>query len=444
MIVNKRVPNTFDRLFYYFSSDEETCSIVLELELTFLIDPEILKQALNIALQRNAAFRPEIFVDANGQVIYQDNNQPADVYKYDGDDTKYFGTADMNGYLFRVIYQRNKIIISIYHAVTDGRGLLGFARTLLYYYLKLSGFSVTPNKSILTLETEQDSTETADPAELYSSIIDANINSEPEFKLKDFDMYVLPGDFYKFNEPMHTRRFRYTLDSCELKRMAHESKSTVLSVLTAITAQAVNKNYKVNNNELITLMEVVDLKPHYHNYDLSNFADVFNVPITQQILELDNTLAQAHVIRKAIAEPQLTREHLDYTLAQAVKARLPLINAPVNNPDEMRTFREGFFYNKDYIGTFCYSNIGRTLIEGDMARYVLNAEMFIPAIVRHPFLCVLSHNNKTVINLTQRLKDDKFPRALYAAFIQNNLSVKFADCGTFTGDVLYLNKLNKI
>ena len=444
MIVNnKRVPNTFDKSFYYFFSDEETCSIVLELELTFLIDPEILKQALNIALKRNAAFRPEIFIDANGQVIYQDNNQPAEVYPYYGV-IKYFGTADMNGYLFRVLYQRNKIIISMYHAVTDGRGLLAFARTLLYYYLKLSGFNVTPNKYIMTLDTAQDYTETADPAELYKDIINLNLNKTPEFNLKDFNMYALPGDFYKFNEPMHTRRFRYTLDTNELKRMAHESNSTVLSILTAITAQAVNENYEINNGELITLMEVVDFKPHYHNYDLSNFADVFSVPITQKILELDDTLAQAYVIRKALAEPQLTRGHLDYVLSKAVQVRRSVINKPVSNPDEIRAFREGLFYNKNYIGTFCYSNMGMTLINGDMARYVLSAEMFIPAITRPPFLSVLSHNNKTIIILTQRLKGDKFARALNDAFIKNNLSVTFADCGTFTGDLLYLNKLNKI
>lgn len=442
MEINKRVPNTFDRMFYFFSSDEETCSIVLELDLSFIIDPQILKQALNIALKRNGAFRPEIFIDAKGEVIYQDNTREADVYKYEPDDTKFFGTDDMNGYLFRVLYDRNKLIISMYHAVSDGRGLLDFVRTLLYYYLNLAGFNIQPNKYITLLETPQDKTELEDPSEVYQDIINLNQDKTPEFKLKNFSMFMLPDDFYKFEEHMHTRRFRYTLNTCELKRMAHESKSSVQSVLTAITAQAVNNAYKVNDGELITLFEVVDLKPRYKNKSLSNFADVFPVPVTQKILELD-TLSQAYIIYNALSEPQLERKHLDWALSQAVKVRQSLNGQPVNNPEDVRKFREGFFYNKDYIGTFCYSNIGRTLIEGGLERYVLNAEMFIPAIVRHPFLCVLSHANKTVITLTQRFKTDKFPRALNDAFIKNNLSVKFADCGTFIGDLLMFDKLKK-
>ncbi|MBQ9896519.1 MAG: hypothetical protein IJM40_04300 [Synergistaceae bacterium] len=179
MEINKRVPNTFDRMFYFFSSDEETCSIVLELDLSFIIDPQILKQALNIALKRNGAFRPEIFIDAKGEVIYQDNTREADVYKYEPDDTKFFGTDDMNGYLFRVLYDRNKLIISMYHAVSDGRGLLDFVRTLLYYYLNLAGFNIQPNKYITLLETPQDKTELEDPSEVNQDIINLNQDKTP-------------------------------------------------------------------------------------------------------------------------------------------------------------------------------------------------------------------------------------------------------------------------
>lgn len=441
----QRVPNTFDRMFYYFSADEESCPIVLGLETSFTVDPAILKNALNTALKRNGAFRPAIFINSEGQVIYIDNEREADVYPYEGDEPENFGTDAMNGYLFRVMYEKNKIIISMYHALSDGRGLLQFARTILYYYITLSGYPVQPERHIMTLETPVDATEMADPAELYDNIINLNQDVTPEFKLKDFKMFVLPGDFYGLNEPMHTRRFRYTLDTCDLKRMAHESKSTVLSVLSSITAGVTDEIYhdEINDGELITLFEVVDLKPHYNNKSLSNFADVFPVPFTKSVLKLD-TLSMAHVIRRAIAEPQLERKHLDYALSQAVKVRRGLIGVPVNNPDEMSKYRGGFFYNKEYIGTFCYSNIGRTLIDGSMAKYVLSAEMFIPAVVRHPFFTVLSHGGKTVINLTQRLKNDIFARGLFSAFRKNNINASFADCGTFTGDRLFLEKIKRI
>lgn len=434
-------PNVFDRLFYYFSADNESCPIVFGLETSFTVDPVILKQAVNTALKRNGAFRPTAFINSTGQIIYKDNDREPDVYPYD-EDSKNFGTDDMNGYLFRVMYDKNKIIFSMFHALSDGRGLLNFARTVLYYYISLSGYFIKPERHVLTLETPPDKTERAAPEELYDEIIKLNINKTPKFNFKNFDMFVIPGEFYAFDEPMHTRRFRYTLSTQDLIRMAHASKSTVLSVLSAITATVINDMYNPEK-ELITLFEVVDFKPRYDNHALSNFSDVFPVPLTKNIFKLD-TLSQAHVIRKALAEPQLRREHLDYILTEAVKARRNLDGFPADNPDEIRKYREAFFNNKKYIGTFCYSNIGRTLMDGSMEKYILSAELFIPAVIRHPFFAVLSHGGKTIINLTQRLKNDEFARNLAAAFVRNNIETKFADCGTYVGDRLFLSKLKRI
>src|SRR5690625_4332735 len=44
-----------------------------------------------------------------------------------------------NGYLFRVVYFKQRISVEIFHSLTDGTGAVEFLKTLIYQYLTLQG-----------------------------------------------------------------------------------------------------------------------------------------------------------------------------------------------------------------------------------------------------------------------------------------------------------------
>lgn len=435
-----QIPNIFDRLFYYCFSDEESCPIVLILDLTFTVDPAILKRALNQALRRNGAFRPIPFITPEGEVAYADNPLEAEVYPYE-EASRCFGTEDMNGYMFRVMYEGKRIVLSIYHALADGRGVLGFARTLLFYYLFYAGTPVQAERDILTLYVPQDPTERADPEKLYAQIeARARTASPLSLAMRDIPMFQFPETPIPLESPVHTRRFQYVLDTKAFLGLAHRSGASFLSLLSALVASTIRELYDPGS-DVITMIGVVDLRPHYGNRTLSNFAEVFTVPFFEPLLQLD-PLSQAQVVKRAVIDPQLTRENLDRLLRVGMETRRALYTVPVTDDGALRRIRAGSWADRRVQGTFSITNVGAASM-GTLSPYISGMDMFIPAVSKQPFFAVLSHGGKSVLNLLQRFESDQLAKALLRTFQRQGLTVQLLDRGDFEGDKLFLSRLRR-
>ena len=96
-----------------------------------LIDPDILRYAVDLTMQRYPYFCVELR-KKDGQYYFVDNDRPAIVC--DSSDGVELNSEQSNYHLIAFAWQDNRIIMDVFHGMTDGTGAYQIVRTLLYYY----------------------------------------------------------------------------------------------------------------------------------------------------------------------------------------------------------------------------------------------------------------------------------------------------------------------
>ena len=123
-------------IFLAARSETDTKVFRLSAELDHEVDPEQLQAALDITYDRytlyHAVLRRAIFwyylQDSDLRPTVTPDEQPTCAPIYD---------ADRAGLLFRVIYHQQRVILEVFHALSDGTGALWFLTDLVSQYIRL-------------------------------------------------------------------------------------------------------------------------------------------------------------------------------------------------------------------------------------------------------------------------------------------------------------------
>ena len=115
----------------YSSTKENPNEIRLRIRMRDLIDPKVLRQAVDTTMQRYPYFCVEL-KKKDGQYIFIDNPRPVIITNsLHGVD---LNTEESNYHMVAFSWQDNWISMDIFHGLTDGTGAYEVIRTLLYYY----------------------------------------------------------------------------------------------------------------------------------------------------------------------------------------------------------------------------------------------------------------------------------------------------------------------
>lgn len=109
-------------------------SMVLEFHLNEPIVRKNLKNALDKALQRFDYLTKEL-KEIDGDFYLRENRRPMKLRE--SATFLPLGGSQVNGHLLDVHYSGQRVFIAYHHGVCDGRGILPFVRTLLYYYFSM-------------------------------------------------------------------------------------------------------------------------------------------------------------------------------------------------------------------------------------------------------------------------------------------------------------------
>jgi len=107
-----------------------------------------------------------------------------------------------NGFLYKILYFKNRIAVEFSHVMSDGYGALEYAKTLVLEYLRLSGHNIENDGSIFDIEAEPDPGEFLDDHIRYTRIYGKPTEEEKERNLfgniKAFLVKgrVLPADIF--------------------------------------------------------------------------------------------------------------------------------------------------------------------------------------------------------------------------------------------------------
>lgn len=115
----------------YVTSKESPNEIRIKIRIRDMIDPEILRHAVDTTMERYPYFCVEL-QKKDGQYIFAENHRPVVITNsLHGVD---LNSEDSNYHMIAFCFQDNWIILDVFHGMTDGTGAYEVVRTLLYYY----------------------------------------------------------------------------------------------------------------------------------------------------------------------------------------------------------------------------------------------------------------------------------------------------------------------
>ena len=148
----------------YSSNRENPNEIRIRIRMRDLIDPAVLRIAVDTAMQRYPYFCVKL-QKKNGQYFFADNLRPVVISNsLHGVE---LNAEESNYHMIAFAYRDNWIILDIFHGLTDGTGAYEVIRTLLYYYcserygVKLNDEGIRLVGDEITMEEWEDPIETA-------------------------------------------------------------------------------------------------------------------------------------------------------------------------------------------------------------------------------------------------------------------------------------------
>ena len=334
----------------------------------------------------------------------EENDKPFVVQPLEANYLRTIRSKDTNGYLFKVYHKDKTITMVVYHVLADGNGAMEVFKTLIYEYLKLSGYNV-----------KTDGLEKPINAPYTQSEINDSFKSV--FKNKT-------GAVAKELNAFKTNGTPFAWDGCgiilgkvkinELKQVAKKYDVTVTALISAIAMYATYlgfiKNKKVKTKNVQALIPV-NMRKWYPTETMRNFAlfvrthHDFNNPIT-----LDDLI---QVCKQQLTEG-LTKENLDKIITSNVKSERNFFLKIV--PLFIKDIALRVAYNRvgDNLHTFNVSNLGVVNLSPSMSKYVTDMVFTLgPSYSCKSHIAVMSYGEYCYISFSRMFVENYLEREFF-------------------------------
>ena len=327
------------------------------------VNPEILKKAVNKALEQYEFFKVSLksgffwnYLEYNVKepIIEEEKEYPC----------KYIEPKENNNYLFKVTYFDQKINIDIFHSLTDGNSGDMFFREIIYNYIELSHKEEFQEE--LRIKRKIDVSAEDSYIKNYNKKAKGNNSSKKAYKLAGKKIKL--GAISAIHE---------IIDLNELKQEAKNNSATITQYLTAVLIYSIYKaNYlKHKEKKPIKVCIPVNLKKYFPSNTVSNFFSYITVEAEMKKEKLDDFDKILDFVKKDFAK-KLTPEEIQKTMSGNVKLGtnpfIKIIPLVLKKPIVRLSYIEIRKYT-----TTTFSNIGRIGIIGKYKKYIDNFLMLI-------------------------------------------------------------------
>ncbi len=390
-----------DQAKIYSLSFNKKDTSVFRLSTTLLqrINPDLLKQALLISLDKYKAFKVKVKPGFFWYYLVENKEEPI-ISKEINETFASINTKENNEYLFKLTYKNKTINIDFFHILTDGNTGNEFFKEIIYNYLELKYPS-----SLKKIESEE-----------LSYTLDNSYNDIRKQKsIKAYSnprAYQLQGESIKDNK-VGINEFKIRIN--ELKAQAKEKGCSISELLISMLAYSLYEtNYKTNKGKKpINICVPINLKKFFPSDTLSNF--VSHMMVTLKVnTNNSNTFEDIISMVKKEFSKKLNKEPIQAT----TKANSDAINSFLVNhvplPIKKFLFVAGSFSFKKQF-TMTLSNLGQNKVKEAYQKYIKNFSFVLPPDWRERIRCgVCSYKNTLVISFGSNIQE-------------NNLEKKFAE-----------------
>lgn len=232
--------------------------------------PKLLQDAINKLLPRFPMFRVKL---KKGLFWYYLNyNYKPFIIKPATDD--FCGhIRNNNDYLFEVLYRNNTITLHIFHSLTDGTGAITFLKSIVYKYLNLKGYQLTPDNLIITEQSVPTGAELEDSYLKYYN----KSNRKTE---KERLAFQIKGEPLNFGG---TGAILGWLKTSQLHDLAKTNNATITAYLTAVIIYSIyqtqikGRTFIKESTRPVKVLVPVNLRIRMFSLTLRNFAGFIKV-----------------------------------------------------------------------------------------------------------------------------------------------------------------------
>ena len=256
-------------VYYYDSSPDRTGVITILIEMNEMVRIDLFERAIQQALEVHREFKKKIVRNGNN-IYYETNEKPVRILPVHLDVTL---IKDTNDYLFGFAVEQRDIYFSVFHLLTDGKGIFSFIKTVLYYYVHNyhSDDSMIENEIAEQIQKYGPENQFFD---VYEKILE-----EEERNRKTV---LSEGTFCQLGNETEKEKFMViTLEHSALEKIANRWSVRSYAVISVLLGNMIRENMK-NQVEQIAAYMPVDTRRNW-NADRSPYQclSYMNVPCVE-------------------------------------------------------------------------------------------------------------------------------------------------------------------
>lgn len=353
------------KVFPDITSRKRTNMFRVAVNLTEDVDGEVLQEALENIKQRF----PTFFVKLKHGVFwyYYEYNEYMPVVK--PEPSHACSLPDFkanNGYLFNVYYYKNRISVEMYHALSDGGGLVEFIKALVYRYFEVKGYPVETQGLVKTCNSKPNRMESED-----SFVANSDDSGSERGNLER--AYVPKGTH--FGDPYGMGIINGRVPIKQIKELAKEHNCTVTAYIAALLTYAIFKNDFKNNltsKTPIRIIVPVNMRKYYDSVTLRNFS-----LYTYTSLRLDGRTWTFDEILDVVSnqiKEGLKPDVMQKVLNSNVKIEKNLALKMVPNFIKKFAIKIGYKKMGNRVATCSFSNLGELKFPDSVQKYIIDTE----------------------------------------------------------------------
>jgi len=255
------------KIFPAVSNKKETNTFRVQMVLTEVVDPELLQKAVDAILKRFPMFK--VRLKSGFFWNYLDyNERPFTVLPLPHRVCGRLSPKENNGYLFQIYYRNKMVALEMFHALSDRTGALTLIKSIVYEYLLLKGYKVTPDNIILTKDSLPCKEEYEDAQGMY---YDPN-NKKHVHEDKAYHVKGTPI------EENNVGLIAGTLSTKKVLELARSHQATITEYLTTVImytiylTQIKYREHLKEHQKPVKIFVPVNMRKHFPSQTLRNFS----------------------------------------------------------------------------------------------------------------------------------------------------------------------------
>ncbi|MCH4168886.1 MAG: hypothetical protein LKF42_06520 [Streptococcaceae bacterium] len=227
-------------------------SMVIEIKMKDTINQSHLEKAAEKALQR-FDYLMQSFKEIDGDFYLIENNKPLIIRK--SATLLSLGGQTTNYHLIDLHFWQNKIFISYHHGLCDGRGIMPFVRTLLYYYSTLRYDTLFLDVDVQKADSPYLLHELKEPG--FIDIVQNSTAEKVEIIKKG---YSLPEAAEQETQSSFSHRTPLKINSQSFLNYSKSIGATPALAFAFLFSKAINKEKLNNQPDAVNCNLIVDLR----------------------------------------------------------------------------------------------------------------------------------------------------------------------------------------